>query len=63
MTTTRPPADLPGDAVDVCRLEYETLVTQVVTNRERLEKLELQVNQLAAELDSIRKLLHHRTAV
>jgi hypothetical protein len=53
-------AELPGDALDVSRIEHENLVTEVVANRERFERLERDVAKLTAELDALKKLLHVR---
>jgi predicted nucleic acid-binding Zn-ribbon protein len=62
MPESRRSSDRPGDAIDVSRIEHENLVAEVVANRQRFERLEKQVAQLAAELDALKKLLHVRAA-
>jgi chromosome condensin MukBEF ATPase and DNA-binding subunit MukB len=60
MPESRRSSDRPSDAIDVSRIEHENLVAEVVTNRQRFERLEKQVAQFAAELDALKKLLHVR---
>ncbi len=53
----------PGEAVDVSRIEHENLVTEVVANRQRFERLEKQIEKLTAEVEALKKLLRHGAAV
>lgn len=50
---------LPGDTLDVSRVEHENLAAEVVDNGRRLERLEAQIQHLASDLAALRKLMVH----
>ena len=56
----KPP--LPGEVLDVSRIEHETLGDEVIANRRRFERLERQVTVLAARVAELEKLLFTKKA-
>jgi len=50
-------ATLPGDILNVSRIEYETACDQIVTNRRRFERNELRITALEQEVATLKKLL------
>jgi hypothetical protein len=48
---------LPGDVLNVSRIEYETAVTEIDTNRRRFERNEQRISALEHEVAELKRLL------
>jgi hypothetical protein len=60
---SKKPGKIPGSRHDVSRMEHENVISEVVANRRRFERLERDMRRLSDELDDVKKLLRAPTPV